>query len=45
MWRFKKNEVHIPMAASGIIFLASKISKEKNQRRFWVRSTLSKRKI
>jgi hypothetical protein len=33
------------MAAAGFIFLASKLSKEKNKRRFWVRPTLSKRKI
>jgi hypothetical protein len=30
MWRFKENEEeHIRMAASGFIYLASKISKEK----------------
>jgi hypothetical protein len=32
------------MAAAGLIFLASKISKYKNKRRFWVRPALRKLK-
>ena len=33
------------MATAGFIFLALKLSKEKSKRHFWVRPTLSKRKI
>ena len=33
------------IAVAGFIFLASKLSKEKDKRHFWVRPTLSKRKI
>jgi hypothetical protein len=42
MWRFKKNEEDedICMAADDFIFVASKMSKKKNRRRFWVRPTL-----
>jgi hypothetical protein len=42
MWCFKKNEEDgdIHMAAAGFIFLALKMSKEKNKRHFWVRPTL-----
>jgi hypothetical protein len=42
MWRFKKNEENedICMAAAGFIFVASKMSKKKNKRHFWVRPTL-----
>jgi hypothetical protein len=32
------------MAAAGLIFLASKVSKYENKRRFWVRPALRKRK-
>ena len=46
MWPFKVNkEDDICMAAAGFLFLASKIAKEKNKRRFWVRPTLCKRTI
>jgi hypothetical protein len=44
MWHFKETDEEdedICMAAAGFIFLVSNIKK----RRFWVRPTLSKRKI
>jgi len=45
-WRFKENEyVVIRMAAAVFTFVASRKSKEKKKRSFWVRPTQRDRKI
>jgi hypothetical protein len=47
MWHFMENEENedIRTAAAGFIFLTSPNMKEKGQEAFWVRPTLSQRKI